>query len=147
MAYEELAAHSAELLSPLGTVKIRRMFGGQGLYVDDLFIALIFADRLYLKSDDETRAAFEAAGGESFIYDGAGKTVTTSYRTVPADAMESPALMQPWARLAIAAALRARASKPSSARRRPKATDAAAPASARKTKAAASRGKASARGR
>lgn len=147
MAYEELAAHSAELLAPLGTVKIRRMFGGQGLYVDDLFIALIFADRLYLKSDDESRAAFDAAGGEPFVFDGAGKTVTTSYRTVPADAMESPGLMQPWARLAIAAALRARASKPSSARRKPKATDAAPPASARKTKAAASRGKASARGR
>ena len=147
MAYEELAAHSAELLSPLGAVKIRRMFAGQGLYVDDLFIAIIFADRLYLKSDNETRAAFEAAGGEPFIYDGAGKTVTTSYRTVPADAMESPALMQPWARLAMAAALRARASKPNSTRRKTKATAVAPPASPRKAKAAASRGKASARGR
>lgn len=33
------------------------------------------------------------------------------YWTVPAEAMESPALMQPWARHALAAALRARAAK------------------------------------
>jgi len=147
MAHEELAAHSAELLAPMGAVRTRRMFGGHGIYVDDLFVALIFADRLYLKADDETRAQFEAAGSEPFVYDGAGKKVTVGYWTVPAEAMESPALMQPWARLAIAAALRARASKPSSTRRKPKAIDAAPAASARKTKAAASRGKASARGR
>jgi DNA transformation protein len=38
-----------------------------------------------------------------------------SYWTVPAEAMESPALMQPWARLAISAALRARAARPRAA--------------------------------
>jgi DNA transformation protein and related proteins len=147
MAYEELAAHSAELLAPMGSVKLRRMFGGHGIYVDDLFIALIAFDRLFLKTDDETRAQFEGAGGEPFIYEAAGKPVTVSaYWTVPAEAMESPALMQPWARLAIAAALRARASKPSSTRRKPKATEAAPAAKPRKAKAAAPRGKASARG-
>lgn len=147
MAYEELAAHSAELLAPMGAVKTRRMFGGHGIYVDDLFIALIVFDRLYLKTDDQTRAEFEAAGGEPFVYDGAGKKVTVAYWTVPAEAMESPALMQPWARLAIAAALRARASKPNSTRRKAKATDAAPAAKPRKAKAATPRGKASTRGR
>ena len=112
MAYEELAAHSVELLQPLGSVRSRRMFGGHGLYVDDLFVALIAYDRLFLKADAETRAAFEAAGCEPFVYEGGGnKQVSVSYFTAPPDAMESPALMQPWARLALAAALRARAAK------------------------------------
>ena len=44
-----------ELLSPLGRVRSRRMFGGQGLYVDELFMALIMNERLYLKVDDETQ--------------------------------------------------------------------------------------------
>jgi len=145
MAYDELAAHSTELFAPMGAVRSRRMFGGHGIYVDDLFVALIFGDRLYLKADDQTRAAFEEAGCEPFVYDGAGKQVTVSYWTVPADAMESPALMQPWARLAIAAALRAKASKPNSARRKPKATAPAPEAKPRKAKAAAPRGKASTR--
>ena len=29
----------------------RRMFGGHGLYVDDLFVGLIAFERLYLKVD------------------------------------------------------------------------------------------------
>lgn len=111
MAHDELAHHSMELLQPLGTVRSRRMFGGHGLYIDDLFVALIAFDKLFLKADAQTRPVFEAAGCEPFVYDGAGKPVTVSYFTVPADAMESPALMQPWARLALEAALRARAAK------------------------------------
>lgn len=114
--------HCLELFAPLGAVRARRMFGGQGLYIDDLFVALIAYERLYLKTDGQTRAAFEAAGGEPFVFESRGQPTATSYWTVPAEAMESPALMQPWARQAIAAALRARAAKPSAAPRKARAT-------------------------
>lgn len=118
-----LVDHCLELLAPLGAVRARRMFGGHGLYVDELFIALIAYERLYVKADEATRAQFAAAGCEPFVYDGKGKAVTMGYWTVPAEAMEVPQLMQPWARLAMAAALRARAAKASAAPR--KARDAA----------------------
>ena len=111
-APNEFVAHCIELLAPLGAVRSRRMFGGHGFYVDDVFIALIAAERLYLKVDALTRPAFEAAGGVPFVYDAAQKSVTLGYFSAPEDAMESPPLMQPWARLALAAALRARATKP-----------------------------------
>jgi DNA transformation protein and related proteins len=110
-ARNELATHCIELLSSLGPTRARRMFGGHGFYVDDLFIALEAFDRLYLKVDDQTRARFEAAGCEVFIYD-AAKKASMSYYTAPDEAMESPALMRPWARLAMEAALRARNAKP-----------------------------------
>jgi DNA transformation protein and related proteins len=142
MAYDELANHCVELFEPLGAARSRRMFGGHGIYIDDLFVALIAYDRIYLKTDAQTRAAFEAAGCEPFIYDGAGKQVTMGYWSAPAEAMDSPAQMQPWARLALEAALRARAAKPPAARRRPSARPSAATATPRKPKAAASRGKA-----
>lgn len=117
-----LVAHCLELLAPLGRVRARRMFGGHGLYVDDLFVALIAFDRLYLKADAQTRPRFEAAGCVPFVYDGQGKAVTMGYFTAPEDAMESPAYMQPWGRLALDAALRAKAArKPASRVRRPKA--------------------------
>jgi len=141
MAHDELAQHCVELLQPLGAARSRRMFGGHGIYVDDLFVALIIYDRLYLKADAHSRAAFEAAGCEPFVYDGAGKQVTVSFWSVPADAMESPALMQPWARLAIEAALRARAAKPAASARKPKAARPAAKATARKASATPSRNK------
>lgn len=114
------------------------MFGGHGFYVDELFIALIANDRLYLKTDEATRARFEAAACEPFTFASPkrGKTVMiTSYYSAPADALESPHAMQPWAQLAIAAALRAR-SRPSARARAPKVptSDATQPAVARASK-------------
>ncbi|HWH84019.1 MAG TPA: competence protein TfoX, partial [Burkholderiaceae bacterium] len=46
---------------------------------------------------------------------GALRSVSIGYFSAPEDAMESPPLMQPWARQALAAALRARAAKPPAA--------------------------------
>ena len=119
MASDALVEHCLELLAPLGEVTARRMFGGHGLRLDGLFFGLIAFDRLYLKADAASRPAFEAAGCSPFVYDGKGKSVTLGYWTVPADAMESPALMQPWARLALQAALTARAAAAAKTARRP----------------------------
>jgi len=110
-ADREFVTYCLELLAPLGATRSRRMFGGHGFYIDDLFVALIAFDRLYLKADAQSRPHFEAAGCEPFVYDGAGKSVTLGYFSAPEDAMESPALMQPWARLALEAALRGRLAK------------------------------------
>jgi DNA transformation protein len=102
--------HCLELLSPLGPTRAHRMFGGQGLYVGELCVALIFRDSLYLKVDEPNRAAFEAAGCRPFVYETRnGETGSLRYFTAPEEAMESPHEMRPWARRAIAAALAARA--------------------------------------
>lgn len=119
MPRDAFVEHCLELLGALGPARARRMFGGHGIYVDDLFIALIALDRLYLKTDEGTRAAFAAAGCEPFVYTGQDKPVTMSYWTVPPEAMESPAEMLPWARRAMQAALAARASRRSTARQAP----------------------------
>ncbi len=141
MAYDELARHCAELLQPLGQVRTRRMFGSHGIYINDLFVAIIAFERLFLKADAQTRAAFEAVGSDPFVYDSAERKVTLAYWTVPADAMESPALMQPWARLAMDAALRARADRRDAAPRRTAAEKSAAAATPPKPRATAAPGK------
>jgi DNA transformation protein len=105
-------AHCLELLAPLGAVQARRMFGGHGLYVDALFIALIADERLYLKADAQSRAAFERAGCTPFAYSRRdASAVTLGYWSAPDEALDSPQGMAPWARLALAAALRAKADK------------------------------------
>jgi DNA transformation protein and related proteins len=109
MGRDALVDHCTELLAPLGTVRARRMFGGHGLYVDELFVAIIAFDRLYLKAGAATRGQFEAAGCAPFVYSKATQAVSLGYWSAPAEAMESPALMAPWARLALQAALAARA--------------------------------------
>lgn len=104
------ATYCAELLAPAGEVRCRRMFGGWGLYVDDAFVAIIAGETLYLKADGQTQASFERAGCSRFQYTARGKQQSLGFWTVPPEAMDSPRLMQPWARLALEAAIRGKAS-------------------------------------
>ena len=107
-ARDDFAHYCAELLAPLGTARVKRMFGGHGIYVDDVFIAIVHGDTLYLKADAQSRARFEAAGSREFTYTQKGMTKSLGYWTAPVEAMDSPAGMRPWAQLALEAALRSR---------------------------------------
>lgn len=112
MRHRGFIEHCLELLAPTGAARSRRMFGGHGLYVDDVFIAIVADDRLYLKADAESAARFRAAGGQVFGYERQGRRATLGFWTPPAEALESPALMSPWAQLALQAARAARAATP-----------------------------------
>jgi DNA transformation protein len=127
---KSFADYSCELLQSAGPCVARRMFGGWGISVDGMTIAILAnlggGDTLWLKANADTQAVFEAAGCQRFTYEAAGTTRGLNYYSAPADAMESPALMQPWARLALEAALIAKNAKPAkrprvaSAARKPK---------------------------
>ncbi len=104
-----------ELLGPFGTVTVRRMFGGHGVYLDSLMFAIVSGDTLYLKADEMNRVEFEQEGCEIFGYARKGRRASLNFYRVPEDAMESPELMLPWARTAYAAALRAHAKKQAAA--------------------------------
>jgi DNA transformation protein len=95
-----------ELLEPSGRVAFRRMFGGHGLYLDGLFVAIVVDGRPYFKADAESAPDFVAAGCAPFVYDSGGKRVDMSYWSLPESALDSAEDMQPWARRAIAAAKR-----------------------------------------
>lgn len=99
-------AYVHELLGPLGQVSIRRMFGGHGVYVDGLFIAIVGEGRIYFKVDEETKPRFLAAGCAPFAIVHKGQPMEMSYWSVPDEAMDTSEDMAPWAKLAIAAALR-----------------------------------------
>ena len=67
---------------------------------------------LYLKADDLNRTDLERAGSAPFVYEAKGRRATMTYWRAPDEAMESRAAMAPWARSALAAALRAKAERP-----------------------------------
>ena len=95
-----------ELLEPVGRVALRPMFGGHGLYLDGLFVAIVVDGRPYFKADAESQADFLAAGCAPFVYESGGKRVEMSYWSLPESALDSAEDMRPWARRALAAALR-----------------------------------------
>ena len=79
------------------------MFGGVGIYAGELFFALLADDTLYFKVDDSNRADFEAQGMGPFQPYGAEGEVMQYYQ-VPADLLEDPEALRPWAEKAIAVA-------------------------------------------
>ncbi len=112
----EFAHYCCELLASAGHCTARRMFGGWGISTEGLNLALLVdlgdGDTLWLKADDNTREQFEAAGCRRFTYLIKGEPKSMNYYSAPVDALEDRHMMAPWARLALDAALRARASKP-----------------------------------
>ena len=112
--------HVLDLLALAGPVEARRMFGGHGLYAGGAMFGLLDDDELFLKTDAETRARFVDAGCRPWVYTRRdGSTERTSYFRPPDDAHEEPEAMLPWARLAMAAALRVAAAKASRVRAKP----------------------------
>ena len=95
-----------DLFSAFAPVTTRAMFGGHGVYRDGTIIGIVIDETLYLKVDAQTRAVFEAAGCQPFVYESKGKAVPMSYWTVPDEALDAPPEFRPWAQRAWEAALR-----------------------------------------
>ncbi len=104
-------------LLPLGPVRARAMFGGWGLFLDDVMFGLIARERLYLKVDAETEPRFAAAGAEAFTYLRQGKRVALSYWAAPLGAPWRAGALLPWAALGQEAPRRGRAQRRNKARR------------------------------
>lgn len=106
--HDEFVEFLLELMQPLGPVSAKAMFGGYGIYIDDLMFALVADDVLYLKTDADSRPRFEQRGLPAFSYQRNGKSYHMSYNEAPAEILENSALMRDWANKAIEAALRNR---------------------------------------
>jgi DNA transformation protein len=91
-----------------GAVRVRRLFGGHGVFYDGVMIGLIASEQLYLKTDAETVGRFEELGLPQFGYPKGDKRVGMSYYLAPEDALDDPTEMREWAELAYQAALRSK---------------------------------------
>ena len=103
-----------EQMQALGPVSAKAMFGGFGIYVDDLMFALVADDVLYFKTSAEDLPEYERQGLNPFSYQRNGKSYSMSYSEAPAEVLDDSEAMQQWANRAIAAALKQRAQKPGS---------------------------------
>lgn len=108
-----------DLFANLGRIRIRKMFGGAGVYSGEDMFALINEDRVYVKSDDTLKADLESEGGKSFEWTNpsTGKTIKMSYVSLPIDALDDRVSASDWARKALDVAIQARRAKVKSPRR------------------------------
>jgi DNA transformation protein len=112
MSDDAIGVWLVEAWTRLGTVKVRRMFGGAGVSIDGLSVGLLAEGELYLKVDGHSRPEFEERGLAPFIYHKDGKPYAMSYHRAPAELFDDPEEALIWGQRALQAARRAATSKP-----------------------------------
>ena len=81
-------------LAELGDIRVKKMFGGYGVFEEDKMFALIDSNgRVFFKIDDTNQARFEGAGSE--------KHARMPYYSVPEDVLDDDDLLEEWARISI----------------------------------------------
>jgi DNA transformation protein len=101
----DFLTYVVDQLAAFAKVRSRRMFGGVGLYADDVFFALIDNDTLYFKVDDSNRADYLARGCKPFQPFPSEPTFSMNYYDVPPEVVEDSDELKVWARKACAVAL------------------------------------------
>jgi DNA transformation protein and related proteins len=116
-------SYRAFILDQLGRVAVnvraRSMFGGVGVYAEEVFFALIDDDILYFKVDDSTRPDFEARGMGPFRPFGEDGEIMQYYQ-VPEELIEDLQELRTWTERALLVARRAktRRARPGGKRRK-----------------------------
>ena len=103
----EFTNYLAEVFALFGAVQAKRMFGGYGVYHDNLMFGLVADDVLYLKADEESSGAFSELGLPQFEYEKGGTKIKMSYYMAPEGIFDDPEQANDWARRAFEAVLRA----------------------------------------
>ena len=81
------------------------MFGGAGIFADDVMFALVDEGVIYLKADQATIPAFEREGLRPFTYSTkTGRRALTSYWCMPERLYDDSEELARWATAALAAA-------------------------------------------
>ena len=94
-----------DLFAPFGKIAVRRMFGGEGLYRDNVMFGFVFGERIYFKTNDEGRSAFVEEGCAPFVYPmKKGDIISHNYYALPDRLYDDPDELAEWARKALAVA-------------------------------------------
>lgn len=105
----EFVSYLLEELQPLGLAASKQMFGGYGLFMNDLMFALVTDETLYLKSGPEIDSLFDELNLPSFSYLRQGKQISLSYRLAPDSILDDPQELCEWVRrsyqVAVAASI------------------------------------------
>lgn len=110
-----------DFFAPFGRVAVRRMFSGQGVYVDDACFALVLRGTIWMKADASTKAEFVAAGCQPFGYETKTRAVTVeAFWSLPDEALDDEDALRRWCAVALEAARRTAASKAAAKARAPR---------------------------
>ena len=100
------ANYVLEQLAESGSIESRKMFGGLGIYVDDMFCAIVSStNRFYLRVGPNNLKGFTEAGMAQFTGRG---DAGMPYYEVPEHVLEDSSILSEWTLKARDEAIRAR---------------------------------------
>ncbi|HEY1864854.1 MAG TPA: TfoX/Sxy family protein [Roseiarcus sp.] len=95
------------LFEPFGSITVKRMFGGSGVYAEGFCFAIELKGEVFLKTDALSQPDFSAVGSMPFVCVAKGRSRPTSYWSLPASAHEDGDELRRWARAGLEPARRA----------------------------------------
>jgi len=90
-----------DLFAAFGQVTLKRLFSGEGIYTDGKIIGIIVRDVVYLKTDNESRAAFKSEGCKPFYFTAATKRIASAYYAIPERLYDDAEELADWLRGAL----------------------------------------------
>ncbi|MBL6852532.1 MAG: TfoX/Sxy family protein [Alphaproteobacteria bacterium] len=101
-----------DLFGEFGPIRLRRFFGGEGIYAGDTMLGMVFNnDTIYFKTDAETRKAFDAEKSKPFTFYKGKELITTTWLSLPDRLYDDPDELAQWARAALKVAQASPAAK------------------------------------
>jgi len=83
----------------MGGVEARRMFGGYGLYREEIFFGIVYKGKLFFKIDESTVGEYRKRKMKPFRP--SDKQTLKSYYQVPVDVIEDADELREWAEKAV----------------------------------------------
>src|SRR5215471_13634421 len=79
--------------------------------VDGAMVGFVREDKVYLRTDAQSRPSYIDEGGKAFTFEQGGETIVTSYYTIPDRLYDEADELLSWVRTARVAALEAPSAK------------------------------------
>lgn len=116
MAADSFHEFVKELFAGLGSIQVKRMFGGAGGFIDGVMFLLLADETIYLKADAPLKEELRGEGSGPFVWvptsgPRAGEEVEMGYWRLPEPALDDPELATAWGRKALAVANKLAAAK------------------------------------
>ena len=99
MSQESFKDFVLDQLAELGSLHCKAMFGGHGLYRDDVFFAIIYRSRLYFKTDKSSQPQYIKYKSRPFKPN--AKQTLKTYYEVPVEILEDQKQIMDWAHTAV----------------------------------------------
>ena len=96
MSNQETLEHILDVLDGEEGISFKRMFGGYGLFKNELAVALILRSEIFMKVDQSNINDYKSAFSKPFTYKKNGKDISLSNWSIPSEILEDKDLFIEW---------------------------------------------------